>query len=139
MGSSIEAILDTGFTGFLQVNLLQAFPVGLALAATAPMTYANGATHHKLMAWGTVSVGSREATGLVVLEEGPCDVLLGMGFLKALKGRLVMTKDQFSIMEEDWIEQLAAQAEAAKAKPEVAEQKVIAEPSGGVAPEGEKK
>ena len=106
-GVELDAIIDTGFTGFLQVPMLDAFPVGLPLVGTTPITYANGTTENKLTAMGTIAVGGKEASGLVILEYGQCDVLLGMGFLRVFKARLVMTKDDVALLEEDWIEQAA--------------------------------
>jgi hypothetical protein len=77
------AIIDTGFTGFLSMPLLQALPLSLVLAATVTVTLADGSTAPKLLVGAKVTLPSGQTTsGLVVLEENPaCDVLMGMEFL----------------------------------------------------------
>jgi predicted aspartyl protease len=48
------AIMDTGFTGFLLLPILQAFPVGLVLHGTVPISLADGSTQTKLTCLGTI-------------------------------------------------------------------------------------
>ena len=116
-GVEIEAVIDTGFTGFLSIPMLKAFPVGLPLTGTTPVTYANGVTGYKLTALGVIAVGTRAESGVVILEEGQCDTLLGMSFLRIFKARLVMTKDNVALLEEDWIEQIQTAAAQQAAPP----------------------
>lgn len=85
-GSGIEfdAIVDTGFTGFIQMPAVKAFPLGLILAGTTDVILAGGTTAPRLMAFGTAKVGTEAQAGLILLSSGGVsDVLAGMEFIKA--------------------------------------------------------
>ena len=105
-GIEIEAIIDTGFTGFISIPLIEAFPVGLPLFGTTTVTFADGSTGNKLTALGTIAIGDRREKGIVILEENASDVLLGMDFLRRFKASLVITKDSIALLEHDWLDQI---------------------------------
>ena len=52
-----EALVDTGFTGFLMLPVAKALPLGLVLIATGNYTIADGSTVTNFVASGTVTVG----------------------------------------------------------------------------------
>jgi hypothetical protein len=111
----IDALLDTGFTGFLMLPIAKALPLGLALYGTGDYNLADGSPISWFLAEGTVEIrppsptADRDptiqpeteiATGAVVL--GGDDALLGMEFIKALKkwllvGSVVMLIDEDSL------------------------------------------
>lgn len=82
-----DAMLDTGFSGFLSLPLVYALKVGLILASTASFTLADGSTDHTLLCFGGIKLNGEEQIGLISISKGN-DVLLGMGFLKKFKKKL---------------------------------------------------
>jgi predicted aspartyl protease len=87
-----DAIIDTGFTGFVSMPLLKAFPLGLLLYGTAEVILADGSVAPKLLAKGAVTVGDETQIGVVVLEPSSGDVLLGMDFLRKFERVLIVTQ-----------------------------------------------
>jgi len=75
------AMVDTGFSGYLSLPMLKAFPLGLILQGTMGITLADGTTHARLTARGMIKFDGKEEVGLVLLEWQNTDILLGMDFL----------------------------------------------------------
>lgn len=117
-GVEFEAIMDTGFTGFLSMPLIKAFPVGLILSGTTTVTFGDGSKGAKLTAIGTIVIGARQEPGVVILEENASDILLGMDFLRTFKASIVMAKDTFGLFEHDWLEQIQKAGEKLKREAE---------------------
>ena len=89
----ITALVDTGFSGFLLLPALEAFPVGLVLHGTANVTLADGSTHSKLTCLGVVEYGGDQQGGMIIVEETSSEALLGMEFLKKFKLTLFTDPD----------------------------------------------
>ncbi len=86
----LTALVDTGFTGFLSVPILQAFPIGLILVSTTGITLADGSTHPRLTCLGEVHLGKETQMGLFIVEPTGTDVLVGMDLLKKFKKQLIV-------------------------------------------------
>ena len=117
----VEAMIDTGFTGFLMLPIAQALPLGLALYGTGNYTLADGSSVTNFLAQGPVTVltptvvpvigvsttpptpappaealPQETVNGIVVL--GGDGALLGMEFIRSLDklllvGNVVMLVD----------------------------------------------
>jgi len=74
-----HAKIGTGFTGFLSMPLVKAFPLAMILFGTMTLILADGSTAFRL---GGVTLGGVTKYGIVVLEPSFEEVLLGMDFLK---------------------------------------------------------
>jgi len=100
-GVDFEAIVDTGFTGFASIPLLQAFPLGLILDGTTSVVLADGSTTVNLVARAKVEVEGEARIGTVLLDAGSRDVLLGMDFLRHFKKALYVASDGIALVDED--------------------------------------
>src|SRR5438128_7751066 len=87
-----DAIIDTGFSGFLYMPLLEAVPLALALTGTTSVILADGSESFNLMALGNVRIADTTRLGGILLHTGTGDdVLLGRQFLGLFRKTLVMT------------------------------------------------
>jgi len=99
--ASLEAMIDTGFTGFLMLPISVALPLGLVLMGTGDYTLADGSGISNYLAKGTVTIGeslgvvdvrkqhaSEAVEGIIIL----CgeSALVGMEFLRSLKKLLLV-------------------------------------------------
>lgn len=89
ISQEFDAILDTGFSGFLSLPLVYALKVGLILNSTASFVLADGSVQHTLLCLGSIKLNEEERTGLISISKGN-DVLLGMDFLKKFKKKLII-------------------------------------------------
>jgi len=105
-----EALIDTGFTGFLLMPLVSAFPLGLTLLGTSSYTLADGSTSPKLLAFGTVTLQGQETSGVIVLETGQCGLLLGMAYLRAAKRTLIVSDTTVSLLDQDFVAKVVQEA-----------------------------
>jgi predicted aspartyl protease len=113
-----EVMIDTGFTGFLMMPIMSAFPLGLTLCGTMNYTFADGSSSAKLVAIGAVIVANENPLhGVIVLEPNDCTILLGMDFLKKAKRCLTVSDKGVLLADEDLVTQVvdAVQAHVAAA------------------------
>ena len=124
-----EGIVDTGFTGFVSMPIVKAFPLGLLLAGTTSVTLADGQSAPNLTATGIVKIGGQSEVGVVILQGSSADILLGMDFL-AKFGRVLFihpNKGVAALMDQQEVdalleEQLKAQTQADADAAKTAEQ-----------------
>ena len=77
--------------------MLSAFPLGLVLSGTMNITLADGSTHVRLTCRGMVEIDGSKRIGLVTLETGASDVLVGMEFIAKFEKQLVVCPKNASI------------------------------------------
>jgi predicted aspartyl protease len=99
-GVEFDAVLDTGFTGFICMPLLRALPLGLLLYGTTQVELADGNKSMKITAKGMAKIGDEEKVGVVILEPTSNDVLLGMAFLRLFEKALFVTQKLVFLIDE---------------------------------------
>ena len=83
----IQAIVDTGFNGYLSLPYVTAFPLGLLLTGMKVSTIATGALAQDFVCIGRIRLGGE--TVLTPIDIQPnCPVLLGTRLMKRLGKRL---------------------------------------------------
>ena len=102
-----EAIIDTGFTGFLMMPLSSAYSLTLTLMGTANYELADGSICSKLLAHGSVTLEDEVVSGVITLEErNDCVLLLGMDFLRKAQRALWVHESGMSLVHDDFVDQL---------------------------------
>jgi predicted aspartyl protease len=95
-----DAIIDTGFTGFLFLPLDKAAILEMAPRGTTTVMLANQSTCPCLTAMGTIILDDREADGLVLLQRNSTEVLVGVDFLRRFERALVIAKNFVLLIDE---------------------------------------
>lgn len=94
---SFTGILDTGFTGFIQIPLIYAVILGTDInkCAIVKTTFANGTIENNWLKEMSVSVQNERVTGHCSISRHPdSPVLLGMEFLRKFNRVLVVSSKQ---------------------------------------------
>lgn len=81
----VNAILDTGFSGFLDLPLEYCLRTGLILTSTATYTLADGRPVSVLLCLGTVMLGNEKVVGPISINMTGTHPLLGIDFLRRAK------------------------------------------------------
>lgn len=102
LGSAIEleAIIDTGYTGFVLLPAQYALALGLAIEGTSTMTLADASKIVCELARVTMSVSGMSRTGITELENNSKEVLVGMDFLRQFGFALMITSKTIVLIEE---------------------------------------
>lgn len=117
-GLEYEGIIDTGFSGFIQLPFNHAFSLKLPLEGTVTAILADGSKTANLTALARTSFGGKTVTGAVTLAPGSQDILVGMGFLRRFKLGLLMVSNGILLVDEEEIEEIQAQHKTASKQAE---------------------
>jgi predicted aspartyl protease len=71
---AVSALIDKGFTGFVQLPVRRARELGLAPRAASEIQYADGRIDTILLSWARVALGVEAQEGLVHLQRGSNEV-----------------------------------------------------------------
>jgi clan AA aspartic protease len=85
-----EAIVDTGFTGFLSMPQQDADLLGLDPISTQIVVFADNSEHLRFIANATVIMGHESREGTVFLEPFSEEVLLGMEFIRSFDRMMLL-------------------------------------------------
>ena len=92
-------MIDTGFSGFVQIPMAHAIALQLPLQGAQTLTLADGKTTTALTALVHATLGERETNGVAVLSFS--DVFLdGMDFLRKFEQVLVIGREFARVMDE---------------------------------------
>ena len=96
-----DALIDTGFTGFLLLPELAASRLGMVSVTTMPFTMANGAEEPFRVLIGNVEIFPNETlSGIVALGGFACP-LIGMGLLRKAKKALFVDSTTVALVNEE--------------------------------------
>lgn len=97
-----DVIIDTGFSGFISMPIVQAFPLGLILLGTTTVVLADGTASYKLTAMGTATVAEEAKSGVIILEQGSSEILIGIDFLRTFERVLfIHATNQVVLLQEE--------------------------------------
>ncbi len=84
-GKNISAIVDTGFTGFLQIPISIGFACNLSLWGSSFAILADGSKTKNIQCVGKIRFADQEIAGIITLSDTTDCCLVGMQFLQELK------------------------------------------------------
>ena len=86
----VDALIDTGFTGFVQLPERRARELGLTLRAVSEAQYADGRTGTIPLAWAKVTLGRDVQEGFVHIQSGSDEVIVGVELLRIFQKIFVL-------------------------------------------------
>lgn len=135
-GLEFSGIIDTGFTGFIQLPIQHAFSLKLPLDGTMTLILADGSSNVCLTALGRTTFDGETVVGVISLEPQSQDILIGMDFLRKFKKSVIIAKNSVVLMEEDWIEKAEEAAKLEQDEQKTLEPQPSLPPSQTEAPPG---
>lgn len=94
----VEAMLDTGFTGFLSLPLAYCLQAGLILVSTADYVLADDSISSTLLCLGTIVLNdNKDVKGAISISFKSKSALLGMEFLSKLKAKLELDTEKQTV------------------------------------------
>ena len=100
MAQEFIATIDTGFTGFVAMPIVQIVTLGLRTEGAATVMLGDGSVIDNLVADGSVTVGGQSVSGPILLDENSADVLIGMDFLRRFGLALILTQSVIVLYDE---------------------------------------
>ena len=110
-GLEFEGVIDTGFTGFIQLPIHHAFSLKLPLEGTASYTLADGSPLVCLTALAVTTFQGKKETGAVTLAFGSNDILIGLGFLRQFKLGMILFKNFVFMVDEEEVQKFQEEQE----------------------------
>lgn len=99
LAMDVEAVLDTGFSGFVMIPNFVALRIGLRSPAATEVTMADGKRSPASVARGIASIGDRDHEGLIIVGENPEEILIGIEFIRAFNLFIVLTPQSVQMLE----------------------------------------
>lgn len=109
-GQEFDATVDTGFTGFVSMPIMSAFPLGLPLYGTTSVQFGDGSTASRFTVLCEVTLGDESKTGIAILEPSTTEILIGMELIKRFEKSLVMHRGILLLMDQTEIDKGLADA-----------------------------
>ena len=86
-----NAVIDTGFSGFVALPTLEMVPLGLATGGATTVMLGNGMVIDNLVASASVTLGRQTVVGALLLDDISNEALVGMEFLREFRLALIVT------------------------------------------------
>ena len=86
-----DAVIDTGFTGFLQMPTQEANGLGIVARTSGDVEYADGRIRAVPLAWARVALGEATEEGFIHLHDATTEVTVGLEFLRTFRKALVLS------------------------------------------------
>jgi predicted aspartyl protease len=86
-----DAVIDTGFTGFVQVSEPRAQELGLTPRTASEIEYPDGRTATIPLAWGRAVLGTHTRDGFIHIQRGTDETIVGVDFLGLFRQTLVLS------------------------------------------------
>jgi predicted aspartyl protease len=94
-----QAVIDTGFTGFVELPLLEMVELGLRTEGAANVMLGDGSVTTNYLSSASVYLGAQVESGTVLLAENSSGVLIGMAFLREFKVALIVTSTAVALFD----------------------------------------
>jgi predicted aspartyl protease len=95
-----EAVIDTGFTGFVELPLVEVVELGLKTQGAANVMLGDGTVVTNSLATADVHLGDQSESGTILLADSSSGVLVGMAFLREFKKSLILTNGAVVLYDE---------------------------------------
>ncbi|MBV9563278.1 MAG: hypothetical protein JOY90_22965 [Bradyrhizobium sp.] len=96
-----QAVIDTGFTGFVELPLFEMIELGLRSEGAANVVLGDGSIITNLLSTADVHLGGRVESGTILLAESSSGVLVGMAFLRKFRKSLILTNRVVVLFDEE--------------------------------------
>jgi predicted aspartyl protease len=104
-----DAVIDTGFTGFVQLPEPRARELGLTPRTASETQYPDGRIDTIPLAWGKATLGSETQEGFVHIQRGSDEAIVGVDFLRLFRKTLVLSIAEETVLLVDSLADLAPQ------------------------------
>jgi len=94
------AVIDTGFTGFVELPLIEMVDLGLKSQGATNVMLGDGSVITNLLSSADVHLGNQIENGTVLLADNSSGVLIGMAFLREFKKSLILTNSAVVLYDE---------------------------------------
>lgn len=114
--AEFDAVIDTGFSGFIMMPVGQATALGLVEnGVTTDIILADASTQPRQIAEGMASIGDQSEAGMIILDDESTEVLIGMRLVRDFGLALFLTQDSVFVVNEAEAVRRAEEAKRAKA------------------------
>jgi clan AA aspartic protease len=104
--AKLEAVIDTGFVGFVSLPMEHAFALKLPLEGQSTVRLADGRSVDQITVEAHVRIGDRSERVTAILQPGSSEVLIGVALLRALNLALLVTRHDVLLLDQDSIDDI---------------------------------
>lgn len=111
-GAEFDATVDTGFSAFISMPIMNALPLGLTLYGTTSVQFGDGnsAARFTALATATISGEPGPQVGVVILEPATTETLVGMSFITSFKKSVFFYRGFIALFDESEMDQIMKKA-----------------------------